>query len=438
LEFIMSFFRIRFALLATLLFCSCFTYVSAQTSTETAGDVKTVSGSKLSLRDAISATLNKNPQLSSFQFRRQALEGELQTAGLKPALRIGATLENVAGSGDYSGTKSAELTLALSSVIELGDKRDARVGVVTERQQGLAVQQRIVELDLLADVTRRFIDVASAQQQLTLQQSTLALVKETTASIKRRVDIGNTPDAELARAQANQSRTAIELRRAELSFDTAKIKLSALWGVTEPEFTSVNADLLTIDDSLPLNELLAGLAENPDILLFANETRLKDAEVRLALSQRKTDLEWNAGVRRLEASKDSALIVGISVPLFGSNRAAGEVASARANRLSVDNERDVALLKMRAQLAGLYQEHQAALFEVKSLRTDVIPQLKKAVNGTRAAFDKGRYGYLELSIAQHELLEAEAALIDAAANAHLLRAEIERLSGVPIIQEAIQ
>lgn len=421
----MSFFRIWFAKIATLLFFSSFVSVSAQTP----ADSTATSSSKLSLRDAISATLAHNPQLNSFQFRRQALEGELQTAGLKPAMRVGATLENAAGSGEFSGTKSAELTLALSSVIELGDKRDARLGVVTERQHGLTVEQRIVELDLLAEVTRRFIEVAEAQQQLALQQSTLTLARETSNSIKRRTDAGNTPDAELARALANQSRMAIELRQAELRFDSAKIKLSSLWAVTEPSFTSVNADLLSLGESRSLSDVLSGLSNNPDIQLFASEARLRDAEVRLALSQRKSDIEWNAGVRRLEASKDSALVVGVSVPLFGGSRAAGEVATAKANRLSVDNERETALLQLRAQLVGLYQERQAALFEVASLRNDVIPQLKKAVSGTRTAFDKGRYGYLELSTAQRELLEAEAALITAAANAHLLRAEIERLSG---------
>lgn len=421
----MSFFRIRFALIASLLSYSFVLPVSAQTT----ADTNTITSGKLSLRDAITATLARNPQLNSFQFSRQALEGELQTAGLKPALRLATTVENAGGTGDYKGTKGAELTLALSSVIELGDKRDARTGVVTERQQGLAVQQRIVELDLLAEVTRRFIEAATAQQHLTLQQSTLALATETTQSIKRRVDAGNTPDAELARALANQSRMAIELRQAELGFDAAKIKLSVMWAATEPSFTSVNADLLNLGDSPSLNDLLNGLVNNPDIQLFASEARLRDAEVRLALSQRKGDVEWSAGVRRLQASKDSALVVGVSVPLFSGSRAAGEVATARANRLGVDNERETALLKIRAQLDGLYKERQAAIFEVTSLRNDVIPQLKKAVNGTRAAFDKGRYGYLELSTAQHELLEAEAALIDAAANAHMLRAEIERLSG---------
>lgn len=419
-------YRIKFAL-AILLFCTSIIPVSAQTLAPS--DTKTVLSSKLSLRDAIAATLAHNPQLTSFQFSRQALDGELQTAGLKPALHLSTNLENAAGTGNYKGTRGAELTLALSSVIELGDKRNARLGLVTEQQQALAVQQRIVELDLLAEVTQRFIDVAVAQEHLELQRSTLSLATETANSIRHRVAIGNTPDAELARALANQSRVAIELRKAELGFDAAKIKLSALWAVTEPTFTSVNADLLNLGDSPSLNDLLNSLADNPDIQLFASEARIRDAELRLVISQRKADLEWSAGIRRLQETRDSAIVLGLSAPLFSGDRASGEIKTAKANQLSVANERNTALLQLRAQVFGLYQERQAALFEVASLRNDVIPQLKKAVTGTRIAFDKGRYGYLELSSAQHELLEAEAALIDAAANAHQLRAEIERLSG---------
>ncbi|QSX33795.1 TolC family protein [Shewanella avicenniae] len=428
----MTIFRIRFALIATLLFCSFALQVSAQTTADTTAAPSSI----LSLSDAIKATLAKNPQLSSFQFRKQALEGELQTAALRPAFQIGATVENAAGTGEYSGSKSAEVTLTLSSIIEFGDKQEARMGVVNERQQGLDLQQRIIELDLLSEVARRFIDVATAQKMLGLRQSTHSLATETTASIKQRVNSGNTPDAELARAQANQSRTAIELYQAELKFDAARIKLSGMWGSTNPTFTSVNADLFSTGDILPLYELLAQLSDRPDILLFANEARMKDAEVRLALSQSKADVEWNAGIRRLQASDDTAVVLGISVPLFANNRAAGELTTAKANRLGVDIEREVAFRQMRTQLVILYQEHKASLFELKSLRNDVIPQLKIALRETKAAFDKGRYGYLELSTAQRELLEAESALIDAAANVHLLRSEIERLSGTSTAQNS--
>lgn len=426
--------RIGRALIATLLVTVfivvpvSFSHASTEVVTQTvsASDVKTKT---LTLRDAIAATLALNPQLNSFQFLAQMLDGERQTAVLKPGLRLSTNLENIAGSGNFKGTDSAELTLALSSVIELGDKRNARLGLVTERQQQLAAEREIIELDLLADVTRRFIDVAAAQQQVALQESTFTLAKETTSAIKRRVDVGNTPDAELARAQANQARAAIGVHRAKLGLNTAEIQLSALWAVTEPDFETVSADLLTPGEARPLTELLNGIANNPDITFFASEARLRDAEMRLALAKSKMDVEWNAGVRRLEATKDSALTVGFSVPLFSGNRGVGEIASAKANRQRVESDRDTAILQLRARVIGLYQERDAALYEVESLRVSVIPPLKKAVSSTRDAFDKGRYGYMELHAAQNELLEAETALIAAASNAHLLRVEIERLSG---------
>lgn len=383
----------------------------------------------LSLRAAIDATLAQNPQLVSYELRHQALAGEQQTAALQPALQVSGEAENLAGSGTYKGTDSTEFTLALSSIIELGDKRDARLGVVTERQQQLAGQRRIVELDLLAEVTRRFINTAAAQQQLELQRSSLALAGDTVKAIKQRTDAGNTPSAELARAQANQTRQSIALQQAELAFTSAKFKLAALWSSDAPGFSNVSADLLKIPPTASLNDLLAGLPNNPDIALFGSEARLRDAELRLAQSKAKTDLEWTAGVRQLQASGDQALVLGLKVPLAGERRAAGEIATARANQQLVESEREVALRQLRAQLVGLYQEREGTCLEVNGLREQVIPQLKQALASTRTAFNNGRYGYLELASAQQELLQAETALIAAAAKTHQLQTEIERLSG---------
>lgn len=413
--------RIRVVIITTLL---CYSSIS---QAQMPMDKPAAMSSQLSLRDAIAATRMHAPELLGFQFRQEALKGELQTAGLRPALQVEATLENIAGNGEYQALNSAELTLALSSVIELGGKREARLGVVSERQQQLAVEQRIIELDLLAEVTRRFIDVAAAEKQLDLWRKTLGLTTETTRSIKRRVNAGSLPEAELARAQANQTRMNVSLRQAQLRFDASKIQLSVLWGSMEPEFTSVSADLLSPAKSRPLDTLLANLSNNPDIQLIANEERLRDAEVRLALSQRHADVEWNAGVRQMQASKDSAVVVGVNVPLFSAKRGTGQVSTAKANRQLVEVERDTARLKLRAQLIGLYREQEASLYEVESLRDEVIPQLKKAVKEISIAFDKGRYSYLELSSSQQDLLEAEYALITAAANTHVLRVEIERL-----------
>ncbi|RYZ88466.1 MAG: hypothetical protein EOO68_26410 [Moraxellaceae bacterium] len=130
----------------------------------------------LRLHDVIQYTLQNNPQLAGYEFQVKALQGEQQTAALKPALHATVQFENVAGSGDFKAVDAGELTLSLSSAIELGRKSDARVGVVTARQQHLASSQRVLTLDVLTQATQQFIALAAAQEQLTLlQQTNLAL-----------------------------------------------------------------------------------------------------------------------------------------------------------------------------------------------------------------------------------------------------------------------
>lgn len=390
---------------------------------------KPPAGGALSLQAAISATMAHNPELSGLKFRRQALEAERYSAGLKPEVRLSAEAENIAGSGDYTGGQSAETTLAISSIIELGGKRDARLSLAGERQAAGVFVERITELEVLAELTRRFIAVASAQEMLGLQQTSLQLAAQTTRALKTKVAAGNTPEAELARAQAQEAQAGIALHQAQLRFENAKTQLASQWAETNPTFSRVQADLFNLGPAVPLAELLAQLANNPDLHLLASQGRLKDAQLRLAESQRRADLQWSAGIRRLQASQDTAFTLGVSVPLGAAGRARGDIDLARAERALADTEQTSAQLRLRAQVTALYQEREGAVFAASSLRDQVIPHLTKAVRGAHMAFEKGRYSYLELASAQQELLAAQAALIDSAANAHLLRIEIERLTG---------
>jgi cobalt-zinc-cadmium efflux system outer membrane protein len=80
-------------------------------------------------------------------------------------------------------------------------------------------------------------------------------------------------------------------------------------------------------------------------------------------------------------------------------------------------------------LFELFQELRHAITEAEILRTSVLPEMEAALEATRVAFERGRYSYLEWVDAQRELVEVERQLIDASANAHLYRTEIERLTG---------
>src|SRR3546814_17203802 len=66
----------------------------------------------------------------------------------------------------------------------------------------------------------------------------------------------------------------------------------------------VRGDLFVLPPTGDFDELLRRLKTNPDFLRFASETRLREAELRLAATLRKPDLTLSAGVRRLEQSSE--------------------------------------------------------------------------------------------------------------------------------------
>jgi outer membrane protein, heavy metal efflux system len=387
----------------------------------------------ISLEDAIKATLQHNPQLAGYVFRKKALEGEQQTAALTPQFRASAQLENVAGTGGFKGVDAGEFTLSLSSIIELGGQRDARLGVVTARQQQLESAQRVQTLDVLAQVTRQFIALAASQEQLVLLRQARDLAQQTATSLHKQVQAGRTPEAELLRAKAAVARATIAVQNAEQLLTSERLKLSVFWAPNAtpngtPDFTHVKADLFALPTPKPLAELLASLDKNPDLMLLTDEVHVRAAEMQKAQAERKPNLEWNAGIRRLQVSDDSALVLGMSMPFGAGARASGAMATASANQAGAEQYRDSKKIQLHAQLLSVYAAQTQAQAEVNTLRAEVLPLLTQAMRATTDGFNQGRYSYLELNLAQRELLETQLALIDVAARAQVLNTELERIT----------
>src|SRR3546814_10691572 len=76
------------------------------------------------------------------------------------------------------------------------------------------------QLDVLAEVTRRFITVATRQEQLALAREALKLAEKTVSGARTRVDAAKSPHAELDRASIGLDRARLDERRAIVQLDT--------------------------------------------------------------------------------------------------------------------------------------------------------------------------------------------------------------------------
>ena len=395
------------------------------------------SGTPLTLREAVQSALRSNPVLMTFAYSLRAQDARIGQAGLRPAPELAGDLENVLGTGETRGLDAAEATFALSQVIELGDKRARRIAVAQLGREAITIEQQAAQLDVLAELTRRFIRVAGDQQGVVLARDARDLASKTVDAVKRRVEAGKSPDVELLRANVELTRSEIELRQTESERLVSRRKLAAMWGDSEAEFGPVQADLYQLPAPVQFQMLLARLQSNPDFTRFATAARLRDAEIRLAEARRSPDVELSGGVRRLQETQDQAFVLGFSVPLFPSRQAAPGTAEAQALRAQVEAERDAAFVAAQAQLFELYQALRLAIDETEGLRRDVLPQIQQALQQSEYAFDRGRYSYLELADAQRAYLDVQRALIEAAVNAQTLQAELERLTGEPLSSDSI-
>lgn len=383
----------------------------------------------LTLHSALARAKAGSPQLAALAFELEAQDARAALARQQPATTADLTVEDAAGSGAYRGFGAAQTTLSLSRVLELGAQRGARTEAASA-QGGLARRdQAIVELDVAAEVARRFVATAARQERLLVAQEAAVIAEKTHAAVEQRVRAAAAPEAERHRAKATMAETRLDLEDAEHALAVARQHLAASMGLAEPDFPAVVAPLLDTPGSAPLDDLLARIETSPDLLRYADEARLREAELRLARSHRAGDVRATLGVRRFEESAATALVAGVSLPLFTNLRAAPGIALAQAQGGQVASRRQAAFLKVRAHLVAQYQDMEHARHVTDALRDEVLPALAAALEQTEHAYRRGRYSYLELADAHRRLNEGRVRLIEAAADFHARRIEIERVTG---------
>ena len=393
-------------------------------------------GQTIGLNEAVARTVARNPELIAFGYQLQAQDGRVVQAGLAPNPELSLAVENALGTGEFTGIDSAETTLSIAWVLEHGVRQrrleTARAGVSL-----LDVEADIMRLDAAAETARLFFSCLSNQAQMVNAGEAVQLAQETVRAVRKRVQAGKSPQAELARAHAELARMKLNQEDFEHEWLSASRRLAAQWGETEPGFRRVNGEILTLPVTDSFAILKTRIDRNPDIARFLSEQRVSEAELGLAEAQRKQNWRVSAGIRRLEVTDDEALVANITLPLTLRNKNQGGIAAARAKLAQTDADAVVARIRVETSLFVIYQELQHSLHRAKAFRDDVIPHLEQALTDTRNAYELGRYSYFEWRTVQKDLLEARSALVKASVDAHKNAIEIERLTGVRIAQPSI-
>jgi len=389
----------------------------------------------LTLEDTIRMTLANNPSLYEFEFKQRVIDGESKTAALKPALSAGVELENLLGTGEVSGIKELEVTLTLSSVLQLNDKPAARLNVLSERRIQQDVEKQIRTLDILGELNRRYIKVLVLQASLEVIKDAETLALYTLNAVTKRVEAGASPLLEQKRAQAALAQAKLDVSLAQQDLRFGLRSLSIMWGEQTPSFKRVEGDLFAFNKIASFDALAVAIQSGPHINLFAKQSRVQAAQLRLAQANNLADIEWSAGLRRMQGIDETALVAGISVPLFQKERNLGEYEAHRARLDAIELQKQSYLRSLLHSVNQALGEHTRALLEVETIQLNVIPPLKEALDLVESAYLEGRFSYLEWVTTRQEFLTTRLTLIEAASQVHLSKTEIETLTGLALKTE---
>ncbi|KRA40014.1 cation transporter [Pseudoxanthomonas sp. Root630] len=347
---------------------------------------------------------------------------------MAPQYFVTGELENVGGTGSLSGVNSAESTLRIGRLIELGGKRAARqaLGAAEIDQQQTAADATRIELT--SRTAARFIEVAVDQQRLDFANERVRQAERTRREVAGWVWAARNPESDLRAAEIVVANAELDREHAEHELSSARTTLAATWGDTIPDFDTVAADLTDLPEVEPLDTLLARLPNTIDQQAFSREARLAEARRRIAEAARKPDLNFNVGVRRLEGPSDQGLVMSVSVPLGSRTRAGYSIAEADAQLAAIEARRKAEQFERHQLVFEKYQELGHARTEVESLRGRVVPKAEQALAFTRRGFEAGRFSFLSLSQAQTTLFELRERLVEAYARYHTLLVELDRLT----------
>lgn len=388
----------------------------------------------LSLRDVLRLTLLRNPELSAFTFELRAAEARTIQAGVLPNPALSAELENIGGTGSTTkGGRATEATLQLSQLIELGGKRAKRMRLAGLERDLTSWDYEIKRLEVLTEAKKAFVDVLATAERLAFTADLLRLSEQVQRTVSARVQAGKVSPIEETRTRVTVSTARLQAQQARSSHAAAKKRLAALWGSTTPLFEGVSGSLETTAPIPSLEAFAAQVQKNPDIARWAAEMDARRAQVEVARSRAVPDLTVSGGVRYLNETKETAFVLGLSLPLPLFDRNQGGILEAHTRLTKAELERRAAAVRVSTALADAYQSLASAATEVATLQNEVLPAAEEAFQATQEGYRLGKFGLLDVLDIQRTLFESRGRYLEALATYHKAVADLERLSGAELL-----
>jgi cobalt-zinc-cadmium efflux system outer membrane protein len=386
----------------------------------------------LTLTNALRRALAANPRLTAAERDIGIAAGKRLQAAAVPNPELSFELDNAHGSGDYREFRSAETTLQLSQLVELGGKREARIAAGSADVENARWQRAALRLEIVSDTAVAFFNVLSGQRKVQIYDVQIASLERLTPLLQRRAEAGASSLAETSRSQLAADLVRAERERARTALAVARRELAAVMGANAPDYTQVAGELNRVGKPPSLPAILRGLDSNPQIVRWTAVRAQRDAELMSARLKSVPDVRVGVGWRHFRDSNDNAvrLNASIAIPVWDQNL--GGILEAGESRAKVEAERGASRNALILTLGKAYETLIGALREIEILRSSALPNARRATEAIEGGYAQGRFTLLDVLDVQGAATQAALREQEALVSFHTSVATLEGLTGMPL------
>lgn len=383
----------------------------------------------LTLSAAVTRALNYNPSLKAAFVEIEARHGEEAQAAVKPNPELLLSVENFGGTRDRAGFQSAEETLEISQLVELGDKRLARLTLAHQEAAVAGWDFEAARTQVVTNAAQAFVMVLASQKRIEVLRKAVAIAEKTQSGVSARIEAGKVSPIELDRVKVGTARAAAAVKTEQAKLEAAKLKLASFWGVSANDFTTAQGRLASKTTVPTASRLKSFLEGNPSIARWSDEIGKRTAQLNLERSKAVPDVKVGAGVRRENDTNATSFVASVSMPLQIFDRNTGSIQAAERRIAKAEFDATAARGDVSATLFEALGLLSVAAAQVRSLEREVVPAAERAFAATEIGYAEGKLDLLNVLDTQKSVFEARLDLVNAQADYENAKVQIEALIG---------
>lgn len=294
-------------------------------------------------------------------------------AGVRAARQIpnpSVTFEDLA----YGTTSPAQWTVAplVDLLIETAGKRKQRTREAQAQVEAARADLLTASWGVRAGVRSALLSLWDAQRRLALLQQRLALQRQLTALLERRLTVGADSAIDVGRERTRVNQASLEVGVTQGEIEAARARLAGAIGIPLHALDGITISVARFDAPPPSPELASGtlqraaLTARSDVQELLAQYAAAEAALALAIADQYPNLTLSPGYSFDSVQDRYVLLPSFELPVLNLHR--GSIAVAAARRAEAAARFTALQSQIISAIEGATVEYRAASLEVHSAR----------------------------------------------------------------------